>query len=73
MMLFGLNFALAMVDGVGAYGSLLHWGLTIAFVGSAFLIFIYRWYRGSLDMDEEPKMQMMSNEFEENHDPKHKP
>ena len=50
---------IGMVDGVGAYGGLLHWGLTIAFVGSAFLIFLYRWYCGSLDMDEEPKIQMM--------------
>jgi hypothetical protein len=57
-----------MVDGGGAYGNLLHYGLTIAFVGSALLVFIYSWTKGRLDMDESPKIQMMSKELEDNQD-----
>lgn len=48
-----------VVDLGGIYGSTLHYGLIIAFVGSAFLIFLYLWRKGKLDMDEEPKFQMM--------------
>lgn len=48
-----------VMDGGGVYGQVLHYSLTIAFVGSAFLIFLYMWYKGRLDMDEEPKLQMM--------------
>lgn len=57
-----------MLDGAGAYGSLLSYSLTIAVVGSAFLIFIHLWYQGRLDMDEEPKLQMMLPPQEESHD-----
>jgi hypothetical protein len=60
-----LNSAnVAMIDGAGAYGSILHYSLTIAFVGSAFLYFIHLWAHGRLDMDEGPKHQMMENESE---------
>lgn len=52
----------AVIDGAGVYGSLFHYGFVIAFVGSAFLIFLYLWRRGRLDMDEEPKFQMMQEE-----------
>lgn len=55
-----------MIDGAGAYGSILSYGLTIAVVGSALLIFIRLWYRGLLDMDEEPKFHMMLLNTEEN-------
>jgi hypothetical protein len=52
-----------VIDGEGIYGTLLHYTLIWAMVGSAFLIFIYLWRRGRLDMDEGPKYQMMqSNE-----------
>lgn len=57
-----------MIDGAGAYGGFLCYGLTIAVVGSAMLIFIHLWSKGRLDLDEEPKIQMMSLENEENHD-----
>ena len=50
------------IDGMGVYGSLLHYMLVIAYVGSAFLVFIYLWNKKRLDMDEEPKFQMMQNE-----------
>lgn len=53
---------LAIIDGMGIYGSLLHYMLVIAFVGSAFLIFLYLWKKNRLDMDEGPKFQMMQDE-----------
>lgn len=43
----------------GVYGNTLHYALTIAFMGSAVLIFLYFFWKGRLDMDEEPKMQML--------------
>ena len=53
------------IDGAGIYGGLLHYSLVIALVGSAFLIFLYLLKKGRLDMDEEPKMQMMKSDEEE--------
>jgi hypothetical protein len=53
---------MAVIDTYGLHGTALHYGLIIAFVGSAFLIFLYRWQKGALDMDEEPKLQMMNDE-----------
>lgn len=47
------------MDQTGSFGTLLHYGMVIALVGSAFLVFIYLWRKGRLDMDEEPKFQMM--------------
>jgi hypothetical protein len=52
------SFLLVILDGEGVYGSLLHYGLIIALVGSAMLIFLYLWIKGRLDMDEEPKYVM---------------
>lgn len=54
-----------IIDGNGVYGSLLHYTSVIAFTGSALFVFIYLWWKGKLDMDEEPKMQMMQKEEEE--------
>lgn len=51
-----------MIDGYGVYGNYLHYGLVIFFGGSAFIIFLYLYKRGKLDMDEEPKYQMMEDE-----------
>jgi hypothetical protein len=56
-----------IVDGFGVYGSLVHYTLTILFVAMAFLIFFYFWIKGKLDMDEEPKRQMMQSD-EERHE-----
>lgn len=48
-------------DSSGVYGGIMHYALVIALVGSAMLAFIYFWSKGRLDMDEEPKMQMMND------------
>lgn len=49
-------------DVSGVYGGIFHYSLTFALVGSAFLVFFYFWKKGRLDMDEEPKLQMMNDE-----------
>lgn len=51
-----------IVDNFGLYGTLLNYGLTISFVGSAFLLFIYFWKKGRLDMDEDSKIQMLKDD-----------
>lgn len=53
---------LAIIDGIGVYGNFLHYALVISIVVSAFIIFIYLWKKKRLDMDEEPKFQMMQDE-----------
>lgn len=53
------------LDSGGIYGAYLHYGLIILLVGSAFIMFFYLWYKGRLDMDEEPKLQMMKMEEED--------
>lgn len=50
------------VDAIGIYGSLVHAMMVIFFVGAALIAFIYFWRKGRLDMDEEPKIQMMQDE-----------
>lgn len=52
-------------DGFGVQGAVMHYTLTIALVSSAFLLFLYFWYQGQLDMDEEPKNQMIQQSDEE--------
>lgn len=49
-------------DSSGIYGGIMHYALVIALVGSAMLAFIYFWSKGRLDMDEEPKIQMMNDD-----------
>ncbi len=58
-----------MMDPSGMVGSVLSYGMTIAFAGSAFLIFIYLWKRGSLGIDEEASLEMMK-QHEENYERK---
>ena len=53
------------MDGIGIQGLYFHYGLVIALIGSAFLIFLYLWRKERLDMDESPKYQMIS---EDSHD-----
>jgi hypothetical protein len=53
---------LAVMDGAGVYGSIFHYASVIAFVGSAFLVFLYLWKTNRLDMDEGPKYQMMNDD-----------
>lgn len=50
------------MDGGGITGEVLHYGFIIALSGSALLAFIYFWSKGRLDLDEEPKYQMMDDE-----------
>lgn len=52
----------AIIDGIGVYGNFLHYGIVIALVGSAFLIFLYLWKKKRLDLDEGPKFQMMQED-----------
>lgn len=61
-----LAFGLAEeIDGAGMYGGILHYGLIIAFMGSALLAFIHFWRKGQLNLDEEPKIAMMRNDENE--------
>lgn len=55
------------VDGIGVYGNFLHWAMILFFMGSAMMVFVYFWRRGRLDMDEEPKWEMMQTD-EEKHE-----
>lgn len=59
---------LADLDGGGVVGYTLHYALVIAMVGSALLLFLYLKRKGRLDMDEEPKFQMMEVEVEKESD-----
>lgn len=49
----------AALDGMGVTGNFYHYSMVIAFVGSAFLIFLFLWGKKRLDMDESPKYQML--------------
>lgn len=51
----------AVIDGIGVYGNFFHYGIVIALVGSAFMIFVYLWFKKRLDMDEAPKFQMLQD------------
>lgn len=57
-----MKLLFAIVDSTGVYGYFLHYAMTIFFVGSAFLIFLYLWKKKRLDMDEDAKFQMMQSE-----------
>jgi uncharacterized membrane protein len=50
------------LDGGGIYGEVFHYSMLAAFFGSAVLVFLYLWSKGRLDMDEEPKMQMLEED-----------
>ena len=54
----------SQIDWSGIYGGILHYGMIIAFTASALLAFIYFWAKGRLDLDEEPKFQMMRDDEE---------
>lgn len=59
-----MNFLLStfQFDGSGAYGTYMGYGFRFFFGGTALLFFLYLWRRGKLDMDESPKMSMLSNQ-----------
>lgn len=52
-------------DGTGVYGSLLHYSVLFALMGSTLLVFIHLWRKGRLDMDEKAKYQMMEEKTDE--------
>lgn len=63
-----VHFLLASInirDASGVYGGIFHYALVFAMVGSALLAFLYFWSKGRLDMDEEPKIQMMRDDEKE--------
>lgn len=51
-----------MIDSFGVYGNYFHYAMVVAMVGSAGIIFIYLWFKGRLNMDEESKYQMMKED-----------
>lgn len=52
-----------VLDGGGECGNIIHYVFILTLVGSAFLIFLYLWKKGKLDMDEEPKHTMMKEDI----------
>lgn len=50
------------LDGIGIYGMVFHYSFIFALMGGAALVFIYLWRKGRLDMDEDPKMQMLERD-----------
>ncbi len=50
-----------IVDGRGIYGFVLHYALLFASFGSALWIFVYLWRKKRLDMDEDPKYEMLDD------------
>lgn len=50
------------IDPEGVCGSMVHYAFVLAFVGGAFLIFLYLWKKGKLDMDEDAKIKMMQDD-----------
>ncbi len=48
-----------MNDPSGVYGSVMSYAMTVFFAAGAFMIFIYLWVKGRLDLDEDAKDQMM--------------
>jgi hypothetical protein len=51
-----------IIDQAGIYGTAFHYAMIFVFMGSAMMIFLYLWSKGRLDMDEDPKIQMMQEE-----------
>jgi hypothetical protein len=55
-----------VLDGGGVTSYLVYYSMVCALVGSTLLVFIYLWFKGRLDMDEEAKYQMMLTDEERN-------
>lgn len=51
-----------MLDATGFSGELLQGMNGLFFSGGALLVFIYLWGKGRLNWDEDPKIQMMSED-----------
>ncbi len=54
-----------MMDATGFYGGVFHYAHVFFFVGTAMMIFLYLWWNGKLDMNENPARQMMHDEEDE--------
>lgn len=67
MSLLSMAALFLIVDPSGIYGAVFHYAFVIAFVGSAFMLFLYLWKIKRLDMDEEPKFQMLRDEEDDHH------
>ena len=67
-MIYLLGDLASELDWSGIYGGIFHYGMIIAFFLGALLAFLFFWWRGQLDMDEEPKLQMMRNDEEHYHE-----
>jgi len=53
-----------ILDGEGVYGTFLSYAQIFFFSGGALILFLYFWSQGRLDMDEDPKYQMMDEKGE---------
>lgn len=51
-------------DGIGVYGSIFNYSFLTALFGSTLLVFIYLWRKGLLNMNEDPKYDMMEHRDE---------
>lgn len=52
-------------DVSGIYGGIFDYAIIFSIFGSAVIAFVYFWSKGRLDMDEEPKFQMMQDDKED--------
>ncbi|MBB64397.1 MAG: hypothetical protein CMO81_04980 [Waddliaceae bacterium] len=52
-------------DVTGFSGAILHFSLLLALVGSTLLVFLYLWKNKRLDMDEDPKYQMLRGDADD--------
>ena len=55
-----------ILDGIGIYGSIVHFSFAGLFFSAALLIFLYLWRKGKLDMDESPAEQMLEDDPKKN-------
>lgn len=51
-----------VIDAAGFCGGIFIYSMIFALVGSSFVLFLYFWHKGRLDMDEEIKHQMMDSD-----------
>lgn len=49
------------LDGAGFLGSVAIFAIMLAFFGTALITFLYFWWKGRLDMDDEPARRMLDD------------
>ncbi|CRX37518.1 hypothetical protein [Estrella lausannensis] len=52
---------LLSLDGAGFLGSMAIFSIMLLFFGTALLLFICLWWKGRLDMDDEPARRMLDD------------